>query len=139
MGIDLVDRIKARRRRPGDKKVTLWAERQVIGGDAGLERSEHENLPVARNLKYRSTAVAHVKIMFPVKGNPSGDAHSLRVGRYGPVRRNFIDRAVKPGRDIHLSIAIERDRRGIHDVGHKGLDLVIEVYFEDSDWNLLSA
>ena len=42
-------------------------------------------------------------------------------------------------RDIHLSRAIESDRRGVHHVAEKRLDVVVRVDLVDRDLNLLPA
>ncbi len=43
VGIDFVDAVVG----TGDEQIAVRAERQVIGGDAGFERGEDEDLLVA--------------------------------------------------------------------------------------------
>src|SRR5208282_2513201 len=73
MRVDFVDAIEAGRARAGDEHIALGSEGDVIGGNAGLECGEYENLPVARDLENGSAAVADVKILLTIEGNAGGD------------------------------------------------------------------
>src|SRR5581483_8770816 len=112
--IHAIDGIEAGGGWAGDKEVAIRAERQVIGGDAGLQRGKDKNLALAVDLENGSAAVADVEVFFTIECQPGGDAHAFGVSGHGPVRRHAIDSAVVARGDVHLSGAIEGNGGGIH-------------------------
>src|SRR5579859_746744 len=94
--VDLINAVEAGRAGTGDEHVSVGAEREVIGSNARLERREHENLAVARDLENRSAAVADVEIFFAIEGNSGGDSHAFGVGGHGAIGRDFVDSLVVP-------------------------------------------
>ena len=51
----------------------------------------------------------------------------------------MIDGAVMARGNIHLSLAVEGDGRGVHHLDYEGLDVVIGVDLEDRDRDFLAA
>ena len=139
MGIDLVYAVETRSCGAGDKQITLRAEGEMIGGNAGLERGEDEHLLVAGNLENSAAAVADIEILFAVKSNSGGDSHAFGVGCHGAVGRHAIDGAVIARRSIHLALAIEGDGGGVHHLGHERFYGVVGVDLEDGDGNFLAS
>ena len=137
--IDFVHGIKARGGRPGHKQIALRTECEVVRRDTRLQSGEHEHLLVGANLEDRAAAVAHIKILIPIKRDSRCDSHALGVGGHGSVRRYPIDRAVVPRGNIHLPLAIEGNRGRIHHLCNEWLHGVIGIDLEDRDWNLLAA
>src|SRR5712691_9566696 len=107
--VDAVDRIEARRGRPGHEEIPTGIERKVISRDARFERGENEGLPIARNLEDGSAAVADVKILRAVKSDPGRNPHALGVGRHGAVRSHTVDRPIVARGNVHLTLAVEGD------------------------------
>src|SRR5450631_4702288 len=99
VGIDLVNAIGG----TGDEQVAVRTEGKVIGGDAGFERGENEDLLVGRDLEDGAVAIADVETLRAVKRDPCGDAHAFRISRRGSVGSHLMDGTVEAGRDIHLS------------------------------------
>src|SRR5437899_867869 len=79
MRIDLVYAIEAGGRGPGYKEIPVRTKSQVVGGDAGLEGCEDENLAVGCDLENGATAVADIDVCRAVEGDASGDAHAFGV------------------------------------------------------------
>ena len=123
---------------PVTNRSPLRAERQVIGGYAGLERGENKNLAVVADLENRSAAIADIKISGAVERDPSRHAHALGVGGHGAVRRDPVHRSVKARGDVHLAGAIEGDRRGVRHLRQERLDVVVGVDLENGHRNFLA-
>ena len=123
----------------GDKKISRGTEGQVIGGDAGFESGEDEDLLVAGDFEDGAVAVADVETLFAIEGDAGGHAHAFGVGGHGSVGRDAVDGAIEARRNIHLALAIEGDGGGIHHLGDEGLDVVVGVDLEDGDRNFLAA
>src|SRR5215469_111227 len=110
----------------------------MVGGNAGFERGEHENLAVTGNLEDRAAAVADVQVFILVGSDSGGDSHAFGVGRHGAVAGYAVNRAVEARRDVHHSRAVKCDGGGVHHIGQKRLDRVVGVDLEDGHWDLLS-
>src|SRR5271165_744046 len=138
-GIDFMDTVETGSGGSGYEQVAAGAEGQVISGDAGLECGEDEDLLVTSDFEDRSTAVAHVEILFAIKGDARGDSHTLGVSGHGAVGSDAVDGAVVARGDIHLSLAVEGYGGRIHHLGHEGLDRVVRIDLENRDGNFLPA
>src|SRR5579863_8299865 len=88
------NRIETGRGRASDVQVTVVAERQVISGDGWLQRGEDVNLPRAADFENGAAAVADVKILFRVEGQPTGDAHAFHINRSASTRRDLVNDAI---------------------------------------------
>ncbi len=139
MRIDFVDRVVAGGAWSGDEEIALRAEGEVIGGDAGLEGGEDEDLAVAGDLEDGAAAVADVEVLLAIEGDSGGDAHAFGVHRHGSVGRDFVDGLIVARGNIHLVIAVESDGGCIHQVTDEGLDVVAGVNLEDGDGSFLAA
>src|SRR4029077_15061923 len=64
--VNLVHTIEAGSRRPGHEQVAVGAKGKVISRDAGLQRGEDKNLPVAGDFENSAAAVADVEVLRPV-------------------------------------------------------------------------
>ena len=117
----------------------MGAERQVISGDAWLESREDEDLAVGTDLENGSAAVADIKILPAVEGNPGRDTHAFGIGGHGPVRRDPVYGSIKARRNVHLSGTVKGNRGSIHQSRDEGLDVVVGIDLVDGNWNLLSA
>src|ERR1700685_2546960 len=111
----------------------------MIRRDARFERGENEDLLVAANLKNRSAAIAHIKILLSIKSNACGNSHAFGISTRGAIRSYAINRAVIAGRDIHLPLAIEGDGSCIHHLFDEGFYRIVRVDLENRYGNLLPA
>src|ERR1700730_2927089 len=117
----------------------MGTESQMISGDTWLKSSEDKDLTVGADLKNGPAAVADIKILRAVKGNAGSDAHTLGIGRHGPIRSDAVYGSIKARGNVHLTAWIESDRGSVHQVCQKWLDVVVGVDLEDGDWNFLSS
>ncbi len=139
MSVNLVHGIETRGRGPGHEQVAVRTEGQVIGRDAGLDRGEDKNLTVFADLENRAAAIAYIKILGGIEGDPRRNSHALGVGGHGSVRRDPVHRAVEARGYVHLPGAVEGDGRGIGHLRKKRLHVVIGVNFVDGHGYLLPA
>src|SRR6266436_974982 len=137
MWVDFVNAVETGSAGAGDEHISLRTERDVIGGNARLQRGEDKNLPVASDLENGSAAVADVEILRGIEGNAGRDPHAFGLGRYGAVRRDFVHSLVMPRRNVHLAFAVESNRGGVHHFAEKRLDVVVRVDLEDRYRNFL--
>ena len=136
---DHVYGVEAAGRGPGDVEVAVRAERQVIGGDAGLESGEDVDLAIASDLEDGAAAVADEEIFLGVEGDASGDAHAFGVGGHGAVRGDAIHRAVEARGDVEMAGAIEGHAGRVHHLAEERLDAVVGIDLVDRHRNLLAA
>ncbi len=111
----------------------------MVGGNARLQSGENKYLLIAANLEDRTAAVAHVKILIPIKRDSCCDPHTLGIGGHGSVWRHAIHRAIMARRNIHLSLAVEGDGGRVHHLRDERLHRVIGIDLEDRNRNLLPA
>ena len=136
--VDFVDAVEACAGR-GDEHIAVGSEGDVVRGNTRFERGEDENLAVAGNLEDGSAAVADIKILVAIEGDSGGDPHAFGVGRHGAVGRDFVDGFVVARRNVHLTLAVEGNRGGVHQIAEKRLDVVVGVDLENRYGNFLSA
>src|SRR5215469_14733711 len=99
----------------------------MISGNGRLESGEDIDLARAADLKDRSTAVSHVEILFAIKSYTCGDAHAFDVNRHVSGRGDLIDNSFVAAGDVEKAVAIEGEPRGVHQIRHEGLGVVVGV------------
>src|SRR6266849_5302865 len=114
-------------------------EGEMIGRNAGLERSEYENLAVAGDLEDGPAAVAHIEVLSAVEGDAGGDTHALGIRGHGAVGSNTVYGAIMPRRDVHLAGTVKGDTGGVHHLAEEGPHGVAGIDLEDRDGDFLSA
>src|SRR5579872_2160907 len=136
---DALDRIKTGGRRPAHIQIAVRPKREVIRGNRRLQCGEYIDLPRTADLEDRSTAVAHVEVLFVIECKAGRNAHPLRVYGHISVRRYLVDDAIVAAGDIEYAFAIEGNSRGIHDIGDKRLQVVIRIQAVHRYWRFLAA
>src|SRR5437764_743918 len=111
----------------------------MVSGHAGLQRGEHKHLAVFGNAPDGPSPVTYIEVLLVIESDAGGDAHAFGVGIHGAIGRYPVDRTLVARGDIHLSFRIEGDTGGVHEIGKKGLDVVVGIDPVDRYRNLLAS
>src|SRR4029077_16814346 len=111
----------------------------MIGSDAWLQGSEHEDLAVRSDPPDGPATIANVQIAGFIEGDACGNAHALSVSAQRAIRRHTVDGAVITRGNIKLSLGVKRHARGVHQLREKWLDVVIGINLINGDGDFLST
>jgi len=107
----------------------------MVRRNARLQRSEDKYLLIAADLENGAAAVAYIKILVSIKGNPRRDFPFPRRTWSCSVRGHAIHRTIMARGNIHLSLAIEGDRSSIHHLAYEWLQRCNWINLKDRDLN----
>jgi len=111
----------------------------VVGGDAGLDGGEDENLAVAGDFEDGSAAVADEEIALAVKCSAGGDTHAFRVEGGFARAVDAVDVALSARGDEEVAFWAEGEAGGVEDSGDERSSAPIGADTDDGDGSLLSA
>src|SRR5215813_9113853 len=136
---DAIDRIVGAERGSRDVEMAVRTEGQVKGGDAGRQGREHAGAPLLFDAKDRSRSIADVERAVRPEGETARDAQVARIERGPAVRFDAIHAAVETARYVQPSVASERQRRRVGQVGDERLARPVRPDDEDAYRRLLPA
>src|SRR5258708_30082269 len=87
MSIDRPDRVVRRKRGAGHEERSATVDREMVGGDTGLQCCVNEDFALRVDLEYRAAAITHKKIAVGIEHRACCHAHPFGIERRlaGPI------------------------------------------------------
>src|ERR1700722_11170640 len=107
-----------------DQQRAALAKGKVIGGDAGLECGEDEDLAGRGELEDGAAAVADIEKSIAIEGKSGRNSHTFGKHGFCTAGSDSIDRSLVARRDVEISFRIEGDSGGVQNPGDEGANLI---------------